>query len=558
MTPESARTSRSPLRLAASIPFALIPGQSRLFLDYLDDPASLRGFYPNTVQDPLELGAFAPEVLASYATDRQALSDALSRYNIAAGSGQATAANIEMLRRPDTVAVVTGQQAGLFTGPLYTIYKALSAIALAERLSRNGVVAIPVFWVASEDHDLDEIDHVELLRSSDGLGSVSYRPQKLVEGCSVGDIRFDAAVSGAIDTLFDDLPKTEFSEALKGLCALSYLPGENYGTAFARLILQLLGHKGLVVIDPLDPAIKRLASRIYSAAIERSDEIVAAIHGRSRDLDAAGYHAQVLVEPDYFPLFWHDEDGRRLALKHTGDGMFRVKGEKLQLHRDQLLSAAKTEPHRLSPGVMLRSVVQDYLLPTICYYGGGAEIAYFAQNSEAYRVLERPVTPILHRQGFTLVEPRERRNMERFGWELEDLFRGKDAAVLEAAKQVDRSGLDATFAAAEQKIEAELSSIEQRLATTDQTLAASLDRRRSKIRFHLRTLRDKALRSQAARDGVTGNRIDTLFDALLPHGSLQERELNVLTFLNKYDLGLIDWIYECIDLDDKGHRILEF
>jgi uncharacterized protein YllA (UPF0747 family) len=237
--------------------------------------------------------------------------------------------------------------------------------------------------------------------------------------------------------------------------------------------------------------------------------------------------------------------------------MFRVKGEKRQLHRDELLDLAQNDPRRLSPGVMLRPVVQDFLLPTLCYFGGGAEIAYFAQNSEAYRVLDRPVTPILHRQSFTVVEPRESRNLERFGWELTSLFRGMDPAILDAAEREISPDVAKLFADVEERVNTELDRLGQRLSGTDPTIAASLAKRRRKILYHIKTLREMTLRSEVQKDETMRRRIDNLFDALLPHGALQERELNVVTFLNKYGPGFIDWIYDAVDLSDKDHRIIK-
>ncbi|MFL6375116.1 MAG: bacillithiol biosynthesis cysteine-adding enzyme BshC [Pyrinomonadaceae bacterium] len=541
--------------MVKSLPFADIPGQSRIFLDYLSDPRVLKKFYPNAVASPLNVSSFQETVLTSYTTDRSLLCDALTEIN--AGAGDATLGNIELLRRSDTVAIVTGQQAGLFTGPLYTIYKALSAIKLAGHLRSSGTNAVPVFWVASEDHDLDEIDHANILKNSDGVASVSYRPQEIIESASVGDIVFDQGIQEIIEQLTSYLPNTEFTADLNRQLRAAYSSGKTYGTSFTKLILSLLGKYGLVVIDPLNTGIKDLASPIYTAAVEHADEIVRAIRTRSLELEQVGYTPQVLVEEDYFPLFWHDETGRRIALKHTGDGMYRVKGEKRQLHRDELLAFAKDDPRRLSPGVMLRPVVQDYLLPTLCYFGGGAEIAYFAQNSEAYRILGRPVTPIFHRQSFTVIEPRERRNLDRFRWDLKSLFQGKDAALLNAAERELAPDLARLFADVEELINGELNRLDQRLADADPTIAASLATRRKKIVYHLKSLREKTLRSEMQKDETMRRRIDNLFDSLLPNGVLQERELNVVTFLNKYGPAFTDWIYNALDLTDKGHRIVE-
>jgi bacillithiol biosynthesis cysteine-adding enzyme BshC len=548
---------RVPARAVKSLSFAEIPGQSRLFLDYLKDSASLKSFYPNTAASPLQSAAFRDTLLRSYVTSRSSLCNALRDINKAGGAPDATLRNVELLQERDTVAIVTGQQAGLFSGPLYTIYKAMSAIRLADHLCNSGVNAVPVFWVASEDHDIEEIDHVEVLRRNGELSRQTYRPLNFTGGASVGDIQFDGRVEQAVDELMLALPQTEFSGEVRQMLATSYANGDAYGTSFTKLILALLGNYGLVVIDPLHAGIKKLASPMYVAAIERSEDIVTAIRQRNADLDAAGYTPQVLVEADYFPLFWHDESGRRLALRHTGDGMFRVKGEKRQLHRNELLQLAQNDPQRLSPGVMLRPIVQDYLLPTLCYFGGGAEIAYFAQNSAAYQVLDRPVTPVFHRQSFTVVEPRERRNLRHFGWDLKALFKGKDAALMDAAERELASDLARLFADVEGQVNDELNRLDQRLSRTDPTIAASLANRRKKILYHIKTLRDKALLSEVYKNETMRRRIDDIFNALLPHGVLQERELNMVTFLNNYGPGIIDWIYDAVDLNDRGHRILE-
>lgn len=547
----------APVRLVKSLPFAEIPGQSQLFLDYLRDPPSLKTYYPNAVDSPLNVATYKKKVLDSYTTDRAVLCDALAEINTAADAGDSTFRNIDLLRRRDTVAVVTGQQAGLFTGPLYTIYKALSAIKLAEQLCIAGTNAVPVFWVAGEDHDLDEIDHAYILEKGDGLGRITYRPDAYTNEASVGDIRFDESIGKVVDELMSKLPQTEFSVETQRQVAAAYSENETYGTSFTKLLLALLGKYGLIVIDPLNDTIKTLASPIYTAAIQHSEESVVAIRERNSQLEQDGYTPQVLVEEDHFPLFWHDENGRRLALRHTGDGMYRIKGEKRQLHRDELLDTAKNEPRRLSPGVMLRPVVQDFLLPAICYFGGGAEIAYFAQNSEAYRVLRRPVTPILHRQSSTVVEPRERRNLDHFGWDLKTLFEGKDAALMDVATREIAPGLAKIFAEVEKQINAELDRLDKGLSERDPTIAASLATRRKKVMYHLETLRDKALRSEIQKDETTRRRIENIFDALLPKGVLQERQLNVVTFLNKYGPGFVEWLYDAVDLDDKEHRVIE-
>ena len=558
MKQESARESlhgKTQFRIS-DLPFAQVPGQSRLFLEFQRDPLSLQRFYPNAVASPSDISKFAPEVLAAYRTDRTALCDALAEINIKAGVGEKTLANIDLLRQSTTLAVLTGQQAGLFTGPLYTIYKALSAIKLADQLRQQGTPAVPVFWAATEDHDLDEVSKTYSLANGE-LIETTYVADEKFNGMPVGNVKLDSSGSDMIDDMFAGMSNTPFSADLKARLRDAWKEGVGFGDAFLRSLTYLFADFGLIFIDPMHSGIKRLASPIYVSAIERADEMVSAIRDRDRVLVAEGFHSQVLVEEDYFPLFWHDGDGKRRSLRKTGDGVYRTKETRLELTRDDLIGIAVNEPERLSPGVMLRPAVQDYLLPTVCYYGGAAEIAYFAQNSEAYRVLDRPVTPIIHRQSFTIVEHKHRRVLDKFDLELMDLFAGIEQISLDLAERDASSDTGQLFNEVEEKINAELDRISSRLAPVDSTVAANFAKRRRKMIYHVGATRKKTLLAQMRNDEVSSRQLLGLFTSLLPNSGLQERSLNVFTFLNKFGPNFIDWLYEAIDLEDKDHRIVD-
>ncbi|HRI03750.1 MAG TPA: bacillithiol biosynthesis cysteine-adding enzyme BshC [Pyrinomonadaceae bacterium] len=558
MKQESARESlhgKTQFRIS-ELPFAQIPAQSRLFLEFQTAPLSLKRFYPNAVATPSDIAKFVPEVLANYQTDRTGLCDALAEINNKAGAGEKTLANIELLRQSSTVAVLTGQQAGLFTGPLYTIYKALSAIKLADELRLQGTAAVPVFWAATEDHDIEEVSKAYSLANDGGLFESKYVADESFIGLPVGEVKLDDSVAGLIDEMLSEMSNTPFSAGLKATLADSWKEGTGFGDAFISSLAAVFAELGLIFIDPIHPGIKRLASPIYVSAIERADEMVSAIRERGRVLDTEGYHTQVLVDEDYFPLFWHDEEGKRRSLRKTGEGVYRTKETRVELARDGLIELANNQPERLSPGVMLRPVVQDYLLPTVCYFGGAAEIAYFAQNSEAYRVLKRPVTPILHRQSFTIVEHKHRRALDKFGLELSDLFAGIEQISLKLAER-DPADTGQLFTDVEQKIEAELDRIESQVESIDATVAANFAKRRRKMIYHIGATRKKALLAQMRNDEVASRQIAGLFASFLPNGGLQERSLNVFTYLNKFGPNFIDWLYAAIDLEDKDHRIVD-
>ena len=308
-----------------SLPFQLIPHQTKLFLDYLRDPLALRKFYPSAVRFHHELPARTAEVLAAQQTDRAALCDALKDMNTAWGAGAKTLANIEQLRDADCVAVVSGQQAGLFTGPLYTIYKALSAVKLAGCLSQRNTKAVPVFWIATEDHDFEEVARAEFINRECQLAGVSVPLSLHKEALPVGQVILDNSISDVIEQLTSELPNSEFIPDLQQTLRDAWQPGRSYGAAFACMMTALLGNHGLVFLDPSDARLKQLAAPLYSEAARRAPEIAAAVEQRSRELEADGYHAQVLASAASFPLFIHDAAGARHALSRSESGKYQIK-----------------------------------------------------------------------------------------------------------------------------------------------------------------------------------------------------------------------------------------
>lgn len=539
-----------------SIPFSHIPHQSKLFLQYQSDPLSLRNYYPKAVENHLDAVRFAPDVLSNYKTDRDALCDALAAMNRRFGAGEKTFENIELLRSAKTVTVLTGQQVGFLTGPLYTIYKALSAVKMAEELRCEGVDAVPVFWAATEDHDFAEVEKAYEIGADGKVLDFSVTVSEHADAAPVGKIETNESIRVVIDDLIDSLPQTEFSASVHSTLSESWRPGTDFGTAFSTMLAQVLSAYGVIVVDPLDEKIKALSSAIYANAAASAPAIVESLVSRSRELESAGFHSQVLIEEDYFPLFYHTDAGSRKSLKRAGDGKYRVSGEKTEFTLEQLEKIGAETPERLSPGVMLRPVVQDYLFPTLCYFGGAAEVAYFAQNSEVYRTLERPATTIFHRQSFTIIESKHRRALAKYDLKLEDLFGGFDALLPQIVEKYVNPGTTKLFAEAEEKINNELHRLDQNLSQVDVTLAENLATRRRKILYHIAALRKKFHRAQIRKDETVNRQLTSAFESLLPNGALQERTVNVVTYLNKYGNFFIDWVYNSIDLDDKGHRIV--
>jgi len=538
-----------------TIPFDQVPHQTKLFLDYLKDPVALRRFYPSAVRFHHELPTRAPEVLANYKTDRAILCGALARMNRGWGAGATTLSNIDLLARPDCVAAVSGQQAGLFTGPLYTIYKALAAVKLAGCLSQRGTPAVPVFWMATEDHDFAEVAKAEFINRDCAFDSVHVSPVH-DEGIPVGNVELDDSVNVAVDSVLAALPNTEFAPEMEKILRDGWQPGRTYGEAFARMLTSLLGQHGLIILDPLDPDLKKLAAPLYAEAANRSHEIAIAVTQRSRELEAAGYHVQVVASENSFPLFMLDVQGARQAVARTEDGLYQTKAGGEKFSASQLAAEAAREPAKFSPNVTLRAVVQDYLLPTIAYYGGAAEIAYFAQTAEVYRVLQRPATPILPRASMTIIEKHTGRSLERYQLKLSDFFAGLDTVLARVVEEHLGTAAAESFNRTEASVNQELDSLQTQLRQVDPTLADALETGRKKINYQIEGLRTRFHRAQMARDEAVHRQLQRAFDLLYPEKTLQERRINITSLLARHGHYVIDWIYNAINLGSTDHQVL--
>lgn len=539
-----------------TLPFERIPHQTKLFLDYLRDPLQLRRFYPSAVRFHHELPQRAPEVLGAQEVDRAALCDALRGTNVSWGAGSETLSNIDLLRDSDCLAVVSGQQAGLFTGPLYTIYKAISAVKLAGCLRQRNTKAVPVFWIATEDHDFQEVAKAEVIARDCRLARIDTSLELHREGQPVGHVRLDESIETVVAKAFEVLPVSEFTDDLGALLRDTWTPGLSYSDAFARMMTALLGDHGLIFLNPLEPKLKQLAAPLYAKAAARAHEIATAIETRSRELEQAGYHAQVLASASSFPLFMHDESGARHALARTEDGKYKAKDVDKAYTSDELSQLAASEPERFSPNVTLRAVVQDYLLPTVAYYGGSAEIAYFAQTAEVYRVLDRPVTPILPRSSLTMIERHTSRVLERYGLSLEDLFSGSESVLSRVVEEHLGADTAQTFSETETSVNQELDRLKEKLRAVDPTLADALETGRRKIAYQLDGLRSRFHRAQMSRDEALQRQLERAFDQLYPNKELQERHINITSLLARHGRYVIDWIYNAINLGSTDHQIV--
>ncbi len=533
------------------LPFAQIPHTTRLFLDYLSYNSSVREFYPRSpifsewVKDESQRVVYD-------AARRGKVCEILERQNRAWGASAKTLANIERLRM-GALAAVTGQQVGLFGGPLFSIFKALTAVKLAEEASAAGVDCVPVFWLATEDHDLAEVNHVSLA-SEHGLPELLAVESHGVADAPVGAVKFGPEVEAVVERAAALLGDSEVTNWLRQ----AYRPGESLGSAFALLFARLFADWGVILLDPADKDFHDLAKPLFRAAIERAPELDEALLARGKAIEAAGYHQQVKVTSATTLLF-EVKDGARTVVRRKANGSnedeFAVGEERASAR--ELLDRIEQIPENFNPNVLLRPVVQDYLLPTLVYTGGAAEVAYFAQVAVVYEKLLGRVTPILPRFSATLLEPKAERILTRYGLSLPDVLLGPDKVREAISSRSLPPDLQTRFSDAYARVEQSMTALRDSIGKLDPTLIDTAESTRTGMAHQIDRLQARVSRAEGLRNEVITRHADALSHALFPDKSLQEREVAGVSFVARYGTELLANLYQLIHPDCHDHQVIE-
>lgn len=515
--------------------FREIPHTSKLLSTFLEDFPRVASFYahPPTLAG---IDAAAREVRLDSNVRRQ-VTEILREQNQKFSAGReldpATNHNLERLAR-GSVAIVTGQQTGLFSGPAYTFYKAISAIRIAEEVTSRGTEAVPIFWLATEDHDLAEVHHSDW-NTREGLVHYELGARPEDAGRRVGEIllgdEIEAIVAAATQTL-----EGPFADQTAQALRESYTRGETYGSAFGKLMARLFAGRGIIFIDPLDVRLHRLAAPIYLRALDEADSLGDALLARSNELESAGFHAQVKVTRETTLLFYN-LDGRREPLRRR-NGNFLV-GE-AELSHQQLTSAFKDHPDAFTPSALLRPVVQDSLLPTAAYVAGPAEITYLAQSNLIYKQFIGRMPAILPRASFTLIEPPIARFLEQYELDFRDILAGSQRLRAKMEQKFMPGDLANRFDAGETALRDLLTQYDEPLKNLDPTLVDALRASEQKMLHQFTQLKAKVARAINFRSGVLDRHQRILLDALHPAGYLQERTLSALPFLASHGSRLLD------------------
>ncbi len=471
----------------------------------------------------------------------------LTRQNQAWNAESAALANVQKLRG-GACAVVSGQQVGLFLGPAYTIYKAVTIIRLARELNARGVDAVPVFWVASEDHDLAEVNHAIVPDAQGGLLRLETASHGLASA-PVGSISLDSDILSRLEELKGVTGESEVASFL----AQAYVPGQTFATAFANVMARLFSRHGLILLDPSDVEVHQIASPLLQKAAAETESLVSALLERTKEIEATGHEAQVKITSASTLLFFL-KDGARVPI-HKKNGGFGFNGELWSV--EDLRSRIEKNPELFTANVLLRPVLQDYLLPTATYIAGPAETAYFAQVQVVYEHLLGRATPVWPRFSSTLVEARLASWMRKYGLRLRDVLRPKDEFVSTLSRRTIPADIKDDFDRSREQLDRLLTPLLQTLQKLDPTIASAGEVAGQKMRYQLEQLESRAARAHLQREQVLDRHAGLLSTMLFPDRELQERKIAGIYFVAKHGLGLIDELIEGYKPECRDHQVIE-
>jgi bacillithiol synthase len=523
-----------------------LPHTTKFVRDYVENFPKVERFFAHP-PDLKSVVEYAKNL--SFPDDRRKeVAEILRQQNLSFGSGAETEANLQLLES-GAVAIVSGQQVGLFGGPSYSIYKALSAIQTARELRESGVPAVPIFWMATEDHDVDEIRHTTWF--TDGLLHRLELAHPEQEAAPVGQIKLGPAVDDVLREAAITLGGPD-GAALAAVLRESYVPTATYSSAFARLFTRIFESFGLILLDPLDERLHKAAAPFLREALVQRDSLNEELLERSKELDHAGYASQVKVTSRSTLLFTM-EAGKRKVLSAANNHF--TSGER-SAPREEWLQRIAAHPEQFSPNALLRPVMQDYLLPTAAYFAGPSEIAYYAQTHVVYEKLLGRMPVILPRADFTLVDPKALRILTKYGLKVEDVWAGKQSLRRQMYASNVPKKLARKFESKLQNIQASMKKLQESIVSVDPTLKDTVARAEKRLLYQLEKLRNKTGASLDRHEKLIERHAEFLENLLYPEKSLQSRELCFLPFLARLGAAGLHDLLNCASAKKPGRHAI--
>ncbi|MBL7191174.1 bacillithiol biosynthesis cysteine-adding enzyme BshC [bacterium] len=532
-----------------------IPNQGELFYDYLDRNPRISRFYNGHHRNEDDIISLSERVIThDYRRPElcRILREINSRFNIT----PEIESNIDLLQDERCLTVITGQQVGLLSGPIYALIKAFTTIKAADYLAKllNRPV-VPLFWMECSDHDYDEVNHIYLISGRESV-KISYREKDKPYHQSVGTIKLNDDFNQFLDEVYKYLPDNDYLAAVQRLISETYYPGVYFGEAFGKMMTRLCGRWGLIMVDSENVELKRLASPVIIHNLKRKEKMTELLKEQSEELDSEHYEIQIKVREELLNIFI-TKDNNRIPLSVLGELMGYGEDEKVFLEDNELLQLASDTPEVFSPKVSFRPIIQDFLFPTIVYIGGPSELKYFAQLKKVYEFFDIEMPIIWPRVSATLVDNKIKRYIQKAGVSIEDIFRPYEEVEKEILERDITHDPDMTFAEAKKRLIEFQIWLKEELVKIDTSLPAQTSNPFSKIMYQIEHLEKRTYNILKTRNHNLVDNWRAIVSNLYPRHRLQERTLNVTHFLSRHGFWLLEFLYENLDIMDDYHQIIE-
>ncbi len=539
------------------INFKEIPGNTKLFLDYIYSFDKVQRFYKYDFRNKEQFIEKFSRMSESPKESRNELSAIILNQYQSLNASSKTLKNISLLKSKETLAVVTGQQLGILGGPLYTFYKIITAIKLCSHLSErhDNYHFVPVFWLEGDDHDFDEVRSINILNENSELNKLSYNDETTEEDQnrgSVGHLKFKESINQFMKDFESQLRNSEFKtpllENLKGI----YKEEKTFKESFKQLLFWLFDQYGLIIFDPQDVKVKELLKPVFKKEISdfrNHTEKVVKISANLEEL----YHAQVKIRP--INLFYNYDEGRYVI--EPVENEFRLKGKRKKFSYEELNNLIDSEPEKFSPNVLLRPICQDFLFSTAFYVGGPSEVAYFAQILPLYEFYNIDPAIVYPRSSATILEKALKSILEKYEMRITDFFTDPNKLKNQIINSISENNLEEIFRESKNQINLTFDNLKEKLFEIEKTMTDVASKYHIKILTYIDELNTKAVEAQKKRYEITLRQIDKASANLFPNMNLQERELGFFQYANKYGVEVLQKIFEELAINKFEHQVIE-
>lgn len=530
-----------------------LPKANQLVADYLAGEINAQRFFDYDYRD-LDTYLLRVRDLKEQIFPREALVEHLLTFNRKFTSHPNVFENIEKLRLDNSAVVITGQQAGFLTGPLYTIYKAVSTVMLAKQLEEKlNIPVAPVFWVAGEDHDFQEVNHVWVFH--DQLEKEIYRDFRN-EGKPISMIAIDKKrMEQWLDRVFYAFGETKHSKHVLDFVRQKLEVSHTVSDFFIRIMSSFFEKHGLIFVDSANEELRNIEAAFFHELVKRNEQLRNRFHEQSEEIVRFGYPLGVDAERECVHLFYHDGEKRRLLYEENG--LYQSKDKAIALTKEELVKICSQSPAKLSNNVVTRPLMQEYLFPTLAFVAGPGEITYWAQLKSCFHLFNKKMPPIVPRMHVTIVERNVHKLIRKFNLSLDEILSsGVSKYREEWFKQQKGDKAQQVMAEVKEMVDLAHAKLRKFAWETDHNLGQISEKNRQLILQQLDYMEKRIEKFYEDRFSKELSAFNEIEAHILPNGNLQERVWNIFYYANQYGIAFIDSLFIKHELGHAKHHVL--